>query len=308
MTAPAAAPGSADDRFDWAARATLLVWLLDPPLGWPAAVPALGLAGVGLLWPGLARRGVFWLALAAVACFRVGLDWMLADNHHYLMAVWCFALALSRLDDEPGAAAAVNARRLVGLAFAFAVVWKAVLSPDFLDGRFFRVTLLVDSRFETAAVAWGGLDAATVAANDDTLAAFDPEAAFDEADGSGGDAGPAGDGPRLQEPPRLRAIAYGATAWTLVIEALVALCFLWPARLRARPDPGRLRDASLLAFCWTTYAIAPVVGFGWLLAALGLAQCERPRVRVLYAATLLVILIHHRVPWLEVLVGSRSGV
>jgi hypothetical protein len=33
------------------------------------------------------------------------------------------------------------------------------------------------------------------------------------------------------------------------------------------------RHLLLLAFCLTTYAIAPVAGFGWLLAILGLSQC-----------------------------------
>jgi hypothetical protein len=43
------------------------------------------------------------------------------------------------------------------LAFALAVLWKAVLSPDFLDGRFFRVTLLTDPRFGEVAMLAGGL-------------------------------------------------------------------------------------------------------------------------------------------------------
>ena len=40
-----------------------------------------------------------------------------------------------------------NARALIGLAFAFAVLWK-LLSPDYLDGRFFRVALVEDHRLE----------------------------------------------------------------------------------------------------------------------------------------------------------------
>jgi hypothetical protein len=37
---------------------------------------------------------------------------------------------------------------LIVLVFGRAVVWKAGLSPDYLDGRFFCVTLLTDPRFE----------------------------------------------------------------------------------------------------------------------------------------------------------------
>ena len=36
-------------------------------------------------------------------------------------------------------------------------MWKAVLSPDYVDGRFFRVTLLTDERFADAALVFGGL-------------------------------------------------------------------------------------------------------------------------------------------------------
>jgi hypothetical protein len=283
------------------------VWLLDPPLAWPTALPALALAGAGVLWPRWVRSPALWLALAAVAAARVGVDWMLANNHHYLMAIWCLALALSRIDADPGDAVAVNARRLVGLAFAFAVLWKALLAPDFADGRFFRVTFLVDSRFEIAAAGLGGLGSEAIEANDATLAGFDPAAS------AASDATP----PRLEEPPRLRTLALWATAWTLFIEAAVALAFLWPGAATARTasgkrpswiSPGRYRDAALLGFCWTTYAIAPVAGFGWLLAAMGLAQCEARPVRWLYAATFLLIGIYHRVPWIEALVGPPAGV
>jgi hypothetical protein len=53
---------------------------------------------------------------------------------------------LSLRDAQPAHTLAFNSRSLIGLAFTLAVLWKAVLSPDFLDGRFFRVTLLTDPR------------------------------------------------------------------------------------------------------------------------------------------------------------------
>ena len=59
----------------------------------------------------------------------------------------------------------------------------------------------------------------------------------------------------------------------------------------------------LLAFCFTTYALAPVAGFGWLLATMGLAQC-RPRQRVLrgaYVAVFILILMYAEVPWTGIL-------
>ena len=56
-------------------------------------------------------------------------------------------------------------------------------------------------------------------------------------------------------------------------------------------------------FCATTYALAPVAGFGWLIATMGLAQC-RPNqrtLRVAYITVFLLILLYSEVPWTGVL-------
>jgi hypothetical protein len=60
-----------------------------------------------------------------------------ADNHIYLLAYWCLVLFLVLNVPAPARqrALALNARWLIGLAFLFAILWKAVLSPDFVDGR-----------------------------------------------------------------------------------------------------------------------------------------------------------------------------
>ena len=99
----------------------------------------------------------------------------------------------------------------------------------------------------------------------------------------------------ISEPPRLRLLAHALTVWTLAIEGLLATAFLWPGRR----GPARLRDAALLLFCATTFAVATVAGFGWLLLAMGIAQCpaESGRTRVLYLATFALILFYREVPW-----------
>ena len=60
---------------------------------------------------------------------------------------------------------------------------------------------------------------------------------------------------------------------------------------------------SLLAFCVTTYALAPVAGFGWLIATMGLAQCRpnQPRWRGAYIAVFVLILLYSEIPWTGVL-------
>jgi hypothetical protein len=167
-----------------------------------------------------------------------------------------------------------------------AVIWKAVLSPDYVDGRFFRVTLLTDERFADAALVFGGLSRTDMTANRTFLEPL-PEGAE------------LLDPPPFVEPPRLRAFSAVATWGGLALEVLVALlCFL-PA-MRA-VELGR--HAALVLFCVTTYALAPVAGFGWLIAAMGLAQCrqDQPILRGTYLSVFLLVLLYTEIPWTGVL-------
>jgi hypothetical protein len=100
-------------------------------------------------------------------------------------------------------------------------------------------------------------------------------------------AGLAGDAPA--EPPRLRSLALAATWATLALEAAVAIAFLAPLGRRVW-----LRHWLLLCFCATTYAIAPVVGFGWLLLAMGAAQCapHARRTRLAYLGVFALLIFY----------------
>jgi hypothetical protein len=238
-----------------ALRLTLLLLLLRPVgSGW-LRPSLLSLAVAGLLLPGALRHPALWLALALLAAWRVVSGWPLADNHAYLLAYWCLAVALALRAEDPQRALAWNGRALVGLAFALATLWK-LLSPDYLDGRFFRVALVEDRRLERFATALGGI-----------------------------------------EPDALRArrefLAQHVAAAGRAVEAAVAAAFLAPLGRRVWP-----RHALLLLFCATTYAIAPVASFGWLLLAMGAAQCEPDarRTRAAYLAVF-VMLIFTAGPW-----------
>src|SRR5262245_14685477 len=87
------------------------------------------------------------------------------------------------------------------------------------------------------------------------------------------------------------------TWWTVILEGAIAVVFLWPVKQRL----STLRDALLLTFCATIYAVVPVEGFGWLLIALGVAQCDpsRRRTRFLYLAVFALILFYREVPWVD---------
>ena len=267
---------------DLALRLTLLSMLLRP-IGAGVVRPCiLGLAAAGLLLPGLLRHPGLWMALTILTGVRVVLDWSLADNHGYLLCYWCVAVSMALCSRAPSACLFVNGRLLIGLAFFFATLWKVGLSPDYLDGRFFRVTMLTDPRFAGFVQLVGGLSLEQL----DELRAFVTQHV---------------DGQFLAlpliptEPPRFLQLARFTTLWTVAIEGAVALSFLWPVGRGV----SKGRDALLLIFCVTTYTIAPVAGFGWLLLALGVAQCqpERHTVQLFYLVVFVLILFSREVPW-----------
>ena len=267
---------------------TAIILLLRPLDVWWLAPFVLAAACLSLILRPVRRAPLTWVLVAVLVAIRIVYVWPLSDNHIYLLAYWCLAMGLALSGPIPAATLSASSRWLLGAAFAMAVLWKAVLSPDYVDGRFFRVTLLTDERFADASLVFGGLSRDQMAVNRKFLEPLPEGAELLEP-------------PAFVEPPRLRAFSAIATWGGLVLEALVALLSLIPAEGRIQ----LARHASLLLFCATTYALAPVAGFGWLLATMGLAQC-RPGQRTLrgaYAAVFILILLYSEIPWAGVLAG-----
>lgn len=270
------------DPVDLARRLTLADLVLQPVgVGWirPTLLAA---AVLGLVLPSLARSVWFWLGLAVLTGLRVAWTWPLADNHAYLLSYWCLAVAIAARDGDPRAALAWSGRVLLGLVFALAVLWKTI-SPDYLDGRFFRVTLVADERFAPFATLAGGLDDAELSERrSHVVQHVDGEVA------------------ELPPPPesaRFRAVSWLATLATFTAEALLALAFLWPTGRGL----ARVRDPLLISFCAATYLVAPVSGFGWLLVALGVAQTDpaRVRLRAAYLVVFGLVYLYDQIPWAQ---------
>jgi hypothetical protein len=272
-------------------RLTLVLLLLRPPGDFTLRGLTWLLAGLALAVPRLTVAPLVWAAIAAAVVARLVEAWPLADNHIYLLAYWCLAIALSLATADPYPTLARAGRWLVGATFGCAVIWKALAAPDFLDARFFRVTLVTDERFACAAQAIGGLTPDQLADNRDALAPL-PEGVD------------VLDGPVLVEPPALRALAAVLTWGGLAIESLVAIAFLAPISTRL----PRLGHPLLLAFIAGIYALAPVAGFGWLLAAIGLAQVD-PRaygLRLAYVAVFALVLVYAETPLVPWLLGCAA--
>jgi hypothetical protein len=274
---------------------TAIILLLRPLDVWWLAPFVLAAACLSLVLQAVRRAPLTWMLVALLVAARIVVVWPLSDNHIYLLAYWCLAIGLALSGPTPAATLSASTRWLLGAAFALAVLWKAVLSPDYLDGRFFRVTLLTDERFADASLVFGGLSRDQMAENRKFLEPL-PEGAE------------LLNPPAFVEPPRLRAFAAVATWGGLLLEALVAFFFLIPSESRPRrrlPEAGVqiARHVSLLAFCATTYALAPVAGFGWLLVTMGLAHCRLDQrwLRGAYLAMFILILLYTEIPWTAVL-------
>ncbi len=275
-----------------AVRLTWIILLLDPIghvlVDWPVtAVAILGLAVPRLVW----HPALWWVATVGCA-LPVFADWTGVDNHAFLRVYWMLAIAISaNLDPKRGGAClAGNARALVGLAFLFAFAWKALLSPDFLDGSYLRFTFLTDSRFSEWSEWTSGL-----APEDQRLNRILVREWLAGGEGAVW-------GRDFVEPPRLAQVARLSALWTLAIEAAIAIGFLWPRRLPG----GAWRHVALIVFAVSTYAVATVDVFGWLLCAMGLAQCEeeRSRTRIAYLATFFLIFLYARAPWASWIVSA----
>ena len=261
---------------------TLVLVMLATSRSWYVAVPAVILAVVGLAVPAALRSWGLWLALAGVLGAAAWAARWQVDNHQFLIAYWCLALGVAARSPDPAQVRRWSARLLIGAVFVLATMWK-LLSPDFVDGSFMRFTLLTDERFAEVAALVGDIDPADLDANRQAMTALaEPDRPLTATPLTGSH--------------RLDVVATAVTWWTLAIEGAVALTFLSPWRRLARH-----RDLTLIAFVATTYAVAPVVGFGWVLVCLGLAQHEPGRrwVRLGYFGAFLLVQAYVA-PWTSV--------
>ncbi len=281
--------------FDLAALLTLLMLVFsasDPDFPFMAVAPvSVAVLMAAVIWPALRRSRIVWVYIA-VAVIWARLPWLLVmDNHHYLIAYWCVAVASCLLvaSTRPEPLVNRNARGLLGLAMGFAVVQKG-LSGEFANGAFFEFLLLSGDRFAAFSELVLRVPAADLAANQQVVAALlTPGATRDLVTEVA-----------IVGPSYVYGVAVAMSAWTLLIEGLAAVLFLWPAS-HWPGDARRLRQArnvALLCFAVTTYAIATVAGFAWILLILGVAQCEEDErvTRFAYCAAFLLVLVY-TLPW-----------
>lgn len=252
---------------------------------WITKIVANALFVAALVFPALLRHHLFWLILALSSSIALAADWYVSDNHKYLLVYWLWVMWISHLQpsrDEAENVLRWHARFFLIFIFLVAAAQK-FFSPTYMSGEMFELKLLLDSRFK----AFGHLIGIDRAVSDEamklTLVLRSP---LSEVEGN--------------------ALILNSTDWTahvaklitwydLFIQIAIGLLFI-PKRYHT----DLAGHVLLLFFIFTTYLPAPVFGFGWTIAILGLVTAFN-RINSLvywYFAAFLGILCY-QVPWRE---------
>lgn len=266
--------------FEHAAFLTLPLLLLYAEDHWYIKIPVVALSLAGLLFSYLRKNLFYWFALVCFMAIGIFYNWESADNHKYLIVYWCATLFVTYLFSAGEEALKYSARLLIGFAFAFALTWKLV-SPDFVNGDFFEHAFLFDERFVSKLKVIGVLEPDPI---DYNLVAADALTAYDS---------------RLHEVDiltnhKLKLLAKIFACLTLLLEGIIALCFFLPRKYKI----SALGDIFLLLFILSTYFLAPVIGFGWVIATLGFIQCDPSRWKIRVSYIFVILLLQaYRIPW-----------
>lgn len=240
----------------------------------------LSLAAVALLSTQIRKQSLLWLGLFLLTAFRLIDQWPMADNHAYLLALWCLTILIYYYCQATPRVLANNARILIGLVFLLASFQK-ISAVDYLNGSFFCYLFLTDDRFEDFAILFGNISYQQIDNARQLLDAYQlsPNLSFANI---------------VPQSTEFNVLVIIATWWNVVDQVFVACCFLSPVNSLLYKS----RDYALLIFCFTTYAVAPVPGFAWLLISMAFAQCElKPRVHMTYFMMFFLMLFYYYIDW-----------
>jgi len=270
---------------DLVIRLTLVMLLLYSGKQWYEQLLMVGLSLCALVIPSLSREPKYWFLLFAVRAIVVNMyGWPYTDNHHYLMTYWCLALGLALQSGQARKVLAVNGRLMLGLAMLFAVIWKGT-SWEYLDGTMFHFLLYENSRFAELSRMFGDFDRVVGQPGQSaTQYMLDLHPTI-----------------QLGDAPQLVWMAQIVTWWTIFIESVVACLFLFTKT----GSQSLWRHAALQLFIVTTYPIATVITFAWVLIIFALAECplNMKRTRATYVLLFLILTCFSRGALRETLFG-----
>jgi hypothetical protein len=260
---------------------TLLVLLTHAPEVWYLQTPLVVLITLALMFEPWRQAPQLWFLISLCLGTTLYLNWESCDNHKYVITYWCLTLcaAFTAAPTRQTDVIQHSSRWLIGLCMLWATLWK-IATPEYRDGTFFTYELLSDERFAHFTALFGGTSLATLAENRELRDLIV----------HGYTRGMEISSVQLSSSPGVAALAWCLTWWTVAIEGALAVLFLW----RDHPRIATLRNGLLLFFAVTTYAVATVRGFGWMLMLLGMAQTteEQRRWRMAYFSAFLLIQLY----------------
>lgn len=244
---------------------------------------------LALGFPRVARMPVFWLGVAAIHAPLFVYGWEFIGNQKYVQLYWVLGLAIaSHAQSFERSLLAKMACYLVVLIFAGATLWKWT-SADYVSGTFMHLLLLTNGALQyLAAFALEPTVNVDLYAQHLDFVQANPQHLEVLLSGvSGLDSVPLNTGEGIKH------LALLLTALSLITQTGIALCFAVDA---FRPH-ARLRAVGhllLLEFLLTAYLPTQVIGFGALLAVMGLALCrpEETRMRTAYRIVLVVMVLY----------------
>jgi hypothetical protein len=225
------------------------------------------------------RNSYYWFTLACLGSSAIIWEWHPVDNHKFILVYWLWSLFLaSSLEDEKSQEKALhrNAAFLIALVMLGSIFQK-IYSGTYLDGTFFEITLLTDDRFEALLVLLGVNSAITTHAQESLSAIQSAHILVD------------GDRIFLKITPYFHIIALTVTWWNIGIQIIIEGSLLIGRRIF-----DLIAHAALLTYILTTYLVAPIFGFGWVLSMLGFTLTHKsyPRIAVAYLASFPILLIY----------------
>ena len=209
-----------------------------------------------LLHRGLLVNPFLWLTIFVITLTKNLTYWDTTANHQFLIAYWALALGVAAASHRVEKSLAWMAQSLIGLVFAFAIIWK-LRTGEYDDGAFFYFFFLRVERFSLIPLKLGMLepfDINAIKAIWSSAGMFPCRDALID----------------ISTSARLHNLSLICCYWTLFIEGAVAITFL----LRKPQVLCNIRDYLLLIFIVSTYVLSPFDGhFGLILALMGIAQC-----------------------------------
>ena len=217
---------------------------------------------------------LFWAITTIILAVSHLPDWYTIDNHIYLMIYWSLAMSIALYSSNQQVTLNKSASFLVGLCFLFATFWK-VITPEFMNGSFFEYILAGgDSRFKTFSVLLTDMNYQNIEYNQSQINSVNDNLLIDH---SG----------KLIISSILPIKAQFLTYWTVIIEGLIGLLFLFSFKNIS----NSFKHYMLLLFIVTTYPIASVTTFGLLLVCIGISQAETKKIRFLYSIAFSFLII-----------------